>query len=124
MAEVFGVILDGVGELHDGGHLLHGEVGDGAEVAAVEALGGLGEGGVGLDAELFDGLGLGDRRGLFGGFVCRRALRAVGFIMTVLLPICVFSRRVGSGQRCQAGEDLVQGADRDVDVLAGEDVWG
>ena len=51
VAEVFGVVLDGVGELHDGGHLLHGEVGDGAEVAAVEALGGFGEGGVGLDAE-------------------------------------------------------------------------
>ena len=51
VAEVFGVVLDGVGELHDGGHLLNGEVGDGAEVAAVEALGGLAEGGVGLDAE-------------------------------------------------------------------------
>ncbi len=34
VAEVFGVGLDRVGELHDGGHLLHGEVGDGAEVAA------------------------------------------------------------------------------------------
>ena len=32
-------------------HLLHGEIGDGAEVAAGEALGGRGEGGVGLDAE-------------------------------------------------------------------------
>ena len=51
VAEVFGMVLDGVGELHDGGHLLHGEVGDGAEVAAGETLGGLGEGGVGLDAE-------------------------------------------------------------------------
>ena len=46
-----GWLLDGVSELHDGGHLLHGEVGDGAEVAAGEAFGGFGEGGVGLDAE-------------------------------------------------------------------------
>ena len=50
VAEVFGMILDRVGELHDGGHLFDGEVGDGAEVAAVEALGGFGEGDVGLDA--------------------------------------------------------------------------
>ncbi|WP_433985195.1 hypothetical protein RBB78_18535 [Tunturiibacter empetritectus] len=40
-----------MGELHDGGHLLDGEVGDGAEVAAVQALGGFAECGVGLDAE-------------------------------------------------------------------------
>ncbi len=37
VAEVFGVGLDGVGELHDGGHLLDGEVGDGAEVASRRA---------------------------------------------------------------------------------------
>ena len=33
------------------GHLFEGKVGDGAEVAAVEALGSLGEGDVGLDAD-------------------------------------------------------------------------
>jgi hypothetical protein len=68
VAEVFGVIFDGVGELHDGGHLLNGEVGDAAEVAAGEALGGFGEGGVGLDAELYGGL-RGCCRFFFGGFV-------------------------------------------------------
>ncbi len=52
-----------MGELHDGGHLLDGEVGDGAEVAAGETLGGFGEGGVGLDAEgglvvVFGGVGV------------------------------------------------------------------
>ncbi len=68
MAEVFGVVLDGVGELHDGGHLLDGEVGDGAEVAAVEALGGFAEGGVGLNAESCWRLGRGEIVGV-GGFV-------------------------------------------------------
>ncbi len=63
VAEVFGVVLDRVGELHDGGHLLDGEVGDGAEVAAGEALGGFAEGGVGLNAE---GCGRFDR-GVAGG---------------------------------------------------------
>ena len=48
--------LDRVGELHDRGHLLHGEVGDGAEVAPAQALGGLGEGDVGLNAERCGGL--------------------------------------------------------------------
>ena len=51
VAEVFGVVFDGVGELHDGRHLLNGEVGDGAEVAAGEATGGFGEGGIGLNAK-------------------------------------------------------------------------
>src|SRR5882757_6244962 len=51
VAEVFGVVLDGVRELHDGGHLLYGEIGDGAEIAAAETLGGFAEGSVGLDAE-------------------------------------------------------------------------
>ena len=37
MAEVVRVILDGMGKLHDGGYLLNGEVGDGAEVASAEA---------------------------------------------------------------------------------------
>ena len=57
VAEVFRRALDGVGELHDGGHLLHGEVGDGDEVAAGEAFGGFGVGVVGLDAEGDGGLG-------------------------------------------------------------------
>ena len=39
VAEVVGVVLDGVGELHYGGHLLYGEIGDGAEIAAGEATG-------------------------------------------------------------------------------------
>ena len=51
MAEVRRMLLHRVGELHHGGHLLHGEVGDGAEVAAGHAVGGLVEGCVGLDAE-------------------------------------------------------------------------
>ena len=37
----FGWCLDGVRELHDGGHFVDGEVGDGAEIAACETLGGL-----------------------------------------------------------------------------------
>ncbi len=63
VTEVFGVVFDGVGKLHDGGHLLDGEVGDGAEVASAEALGGFAEGGVGLDAE--GGCRLGGRE-IFG----------------------------------------------------------
>ncbi len=51
VAEVFGVVLDRVGELHEGGHLLDGEVADGGEMTAGEALGGFAEGGVGLNAE-------------------------------------------------------------------------
>jgi len=65
VAEVFGGGFDGVGELHDSRHLLDGEVGDGAEVAAAQALGGFAEGGVGLNAEggvrareVFDDVGL------------------------------------------------------------------
>jgi hypothetical protein len=51
VAEVTGMGFNGVSEFHDGGHLLHGEVGDGAEITSAEALGGFAEGGVGLDAE-------------------------------------------------------------------------
>ena len=59
-----------------------GEVGDGAEVAAAEALGGFGEGGVGLDAErVAVGAGVAVT---FGGSGLRHG-RVV--MVTVLLPM-------------------------------------
>ena len=108
MAEVVGVVLDGVGELHDGGHLLHGEVGDGAEVAAAEALGGFAEGGVGLDAES------GCRLGWCG--VIAGDLWRLGFIITVLLPMGLFSCRRCAGVCCT--DDLVECFDGGLDVFA------
>lgn len=77
VAEVFGMGFDGVGELHDGGHLLHGEVGDGAEVATVEALGGFAEGGVGLNAEGCGCCGLAGEKLVSG--VCGPAGHCDGF---------------------------------------------
>ncbi len=83
VAEVLGVILDCVSEFHDGSHLLHGEIGDRAEVAAGETLGGFAEGCVGLDAE--------GRGRLRCGVVClgRFGVHDYGFAThgIVLLPV-------------------------------------
>ena len=91
-----------------------GEVGDGAEVAAGETLGGFAEGGVGLDAERCGRL---DEVKLVAGIVC-----GFGFMTTVLLPMGLFSCRRCAGVCCTAAQDFVECCDGCIDVLALEDV--
>ena len=51
MAKVLRIALHRVRQLHHRGHLLHGEVGDGAKIAPAQPLRRLGERSVGLDAQ-------------------------------------------------------------------------
>ncbi len=105
VAEVFGRELDGVRELEDGGEFVGREVGDGGEVAADHALGDLGEGGVGLNAE---GAG-------FAAVAAPPFER--GFMTMVLLSMYGFSGQRGGVGGGVFGQQIVERGDGLVDVL-------